>query len=180
MKPIFLIMGSPAAGKSTIANALVQRFERGLHIPVDDLRYMVVSGLSDMSFDLSPTLHEQIRLARETASSMVRLYNDAGFAVAIDDFWHTGLPHADYWQTLGAGIQRILLLPSLEETLNRLHKRNQDSSDMKHVLEQAIGYVQNDIRTHPEATTAWQVIDSSQLGVAQTVDRILELTNINP
>jgi chloramphenicol 3-O-phosphotransferase len=179
MNPIFLILGSPAAGKSTISKALMQRFEKGLHIPVDDFRQMVVSGFSDMSFDLSPALLEQVRLAREAASSMARLYNDAGFAVAIDDFWHTQLPLWDYQQTLGVGIQRVLLQPSLEATLDRLHKRNKPSED-KHLLEQAIRYVQSAIETQPETTLGWHVLDSSQLSSAQTADRILEMTASKP
>jgi adenylate kinase family enzyme len=59
MQPIFLILGSPAAGKSTVSKALLQRFERGFHIPVDDFRHMVVSGLSDMNIELTPPLLEQ-------------------------------------------------------------------------------------------------------------------------
>ena len=63
MTPIFLVMGTPASGKSTVSRALMQRFECGSHIPVDDLRHMVVSGLTDTGFDLASELLEQIRLA---------------------------------------------------------------------------------------------------------------------
>jgi tRNA uridine 5-carbamoylmethylation protein Kti12 len=70
MQPIFLIMGTPASGKSTVAKALMQRFERGLHIPVDDLRHLVVAGLSDMAFEIPPETLRQLRLARESASVM--------------------------------------------------------------------------------------------------------------
>jgi chloramphenicol 3-O-phosphotransferase len=178
MKPIFLILGSPAAGKSTVAKALMNRFERGLYVPVDDFRQMVVSGLADMGFDITPDLLEQIRLAREAASSMARLYNDMGFAVAIDDFWHTQLPHADYMQTLGLNIFRILLLPSLQETLDRLHKRDKDSEGMKQMLEQGIRHVHHAIETQPETKTGWHVVDSSNLSIEETVDRILEMTGI--
>lgn len=45
MKPIF---------SSTVAKALMQRSERGLHTPVDNLRQMFVSGLSDMAFEVPP------------------------------------------------------------------------------------------------------------------------------
>ena len=46
-QPIFLLSGTPGAGKSSVATALMQHFEFGLHIPVDDLREWVVSGLAD-------------------------------------------------------------------------------------------------------------------------------------
>ena len=43
-----LILGMPAAGKSTVARALMARFARGLHLPVDDLRNIVVSGRTEL------------------------------------------------------------------------------------------------------------------------------------
>jgi predicted kinase len=178
MQPIFLVMGTPASGKSTVSRALMQRFERGLHIPVDALRHMVVSGLADMGFDLTPELLEQLRLAREAASNMARLYNDAGFAVAIDDFWNSELPHSDYMQTLGPNIRRILLLPNLEVTLERLQSRRQDSPGMKQVLGQAIRFLHGEIESQPETKIGWHVVDSSELSVEETVDRILEMTAV--
>jgi tRNA uridine 5-carbamoylmethylation protein Kti12 len=42
---IFLLSGMPAVGKSSVSKALMQRFDKGVHIPVDDLRAMVVSGM---------------------------------------------------------------------------------------------------------------------------------------
>ena len=43
--PVFVIVGPPAVGKSTTSKALAARFPKSLHIPVDDVRTMVVSGL---------------------------------------------------------------------------------------------------------------------------------------
>ena len=45
MTPIFLITGAPAVGKTTTGRALASRFAKSLHIPVDDVRRMVVSGV---------------------------------------------------------------------------------------------------------------------------------------
>ena len=95
MSPIFLILGTPACGKSTVSRALASRFRLGVHIPVDDLRHMVAGGLSDMDFGDEAAARRtglQIRLARETASQMARTYGAAGFAVAIDDFWFDDVP----------------------------------------------------------------------------------------
>jgi adenylylsulfate kinase-like enzyme len=178
MQPIFLIMGTPASGKSTVAKALMQRFERGLHIPVDDLRHLVVAGLSDMAFDIPPETFRQLRLARESASVMARMYSDDGFAVAIDDFWLGENPDEDYNRKISRRITRVLLLPKLETTLQRLYARNPDEGSFKQILERAIRSLQAGIQGHPKM--GWLVIDSSDLSVEQTVDLILErLAKIN-
>jgi predicted kinase len=170
MQPIFLVMGTPASGKSTVSRALMQRFERGLHIPVDDLRHMVVSGLADKSFGVPPAL-DQLRLARASAARMALSYSDAGFAVAIDDFWHVEMRDDDYNPIIGTRVQRILLLPNLEVTLNRLRSRD-GSADH---FEQAIRFVHHTIETRPELLSGWHVVDSSGLSIEETVDCILEL-----
>ena len=174
MKPIFLIMGTPASGKSTVAKALMQRFEKGVHIPVDDLRQMVVSGLSDMGFEVPPATLEQLRLAREATSSMARIYSDNEFAVAIDDFWYGDKPDEVYTQKIGIRITRILLLPSLETTLQRLYSRNPEEGSFKQILDSAIRQLHVELASHSK--TNWLVIDSSRLSVEQTVDKILART----
>ncbi len=171
MQPIFLIMGTPASGKSSVAKALMQRFEQGVHIPVDNLRQMVVSGLSDMGFEVPPATLEQLRLARETASSMARIYSDNEFTVAIDDFWYSDKPDEVYAQKIGQRITRVLLLPNLEMTVQRLYSRNSDEGSFKQILEQAIRQLHTEIEAHPK--TNWLVIDSSDLSIEETVDKIL-------
>lgn len=187
MAPIFLIMGTPACGKTTVSRALASRFKLGLHIPVDDLRHMVVGGLSDMDFSdefAAKTTGLQIRLARQATSQMANIYGRAGFAVVIDDFWfndipgtpihlgHFGIPETHY--QLGQQAHKILLLPSLEATLQRLHDRNSEQADYKEILESVIRENHPRIEQHPK--TGWLAIDSTHLSVEQTVEQILEQT----
>ncbi len=187
MQPIFLIMGTPACGKSTVSRTLAARFELGVHIPVDDVRHMVAGGLSDMNFESEKDARAtdvQIRLARESVSSMVQIYNNAGFAVTIDDFWfndlpgtflnlgYQGIPETHY--QLGQHVHKIVLLPSLEVTLERLFKRSSPDDGFTKFLETIIREQHPVIQKH--AKTGWHVIDSSELSIEQTVDRILEIT----
>ncbi|HRL14538.1 MAG TPA: hypothetical protein PKX07_21830, partial [Aggregatilineales bacterium] len=87
MNPIYVVVGPPAVGKSTTSRALAARFPKSIHIPVDDLRNMVVSGLMLPGAVWSDGLAQQITLARTSAASMALAYHTAGFAVVIDDFW---------------------------------------------------------------------------------------------
>ncbi|MFZ5855821.1 MAG: AAA family ATPase, partial [Chloroflexota bacterium] len=87
MTPIFFLAGAPAVGKSTAARALAAKFPKSMHISVDTLRDMVISGAIHPSGNWSPGLVEQLSLARASAMQMAISYNQAGFVVIIDDFW---------------------------------------------------------------------------------------------
>ena len=48
MRPaIFLISGTPGAGKSSVAHAIATQSGRGVRISVDDIRDLVVAGRAD-------------------------------------------------------------------------------------------------------------------------------------
>jgi cytidylate kinase len=50
---IYLITGPMAAGKSTVARLLAERFERGVHLQGDFFRSSIVSGRVEMTPELS-------------------------------------------------------------------------------------------------------------------------------
>ncbi len=170
MNPIFLIVGPPAVGKSTASRALATRFAKSIHIGVDDLRDMVVSGLVLPSATWSAELTQQINLARRTAVQMALTYREAGFAVVIDDFWDTNHP-TDYQALFGqANIHKIVLYPAQAEAHRRNLQRSGDSP--------ARGYIDEGIRIvyqqlNPVLTqlaeTGWQIVDTTALDVEETV-----------
>ena len=86
MNTIYLIIGPPAVGKSTTSRALAGRFPRSIHIPVDDLRNMVVNGLALPAAEWGDELSRQVALARNAVIAMALAYRQAGFTVVIDDF----------------------------------------------------------------------------------------------
>ncbi|GAA0508783.1 AAA family ATPase [Deinococcus depolymerans] len=178
MRDTFLIMGPPAAGKSTVAQALMRRFTRGVHIPVDDVRHMVVSGLVDMSFEFSDELLAQLALAHEAAALMARTYTRGGFTAALDDFWFGAHPEADYARVLGPDLHLVLLRPQRAAALARLSARGTDGDSFRPLLEQAIAFVDDELERHPK--TGWHVIDSTRLTVEETVDAILHATGVQP
>jgi chloramphenicol 3-O-phosphotransferase len=123
--PIFLLSGTPASGKSSVTKTLMQRFARGVHIAVDDLREMVVSGIAHPMPEWTPETARQFSLARGNAVLMARRYSSAGFAVAIDDVFSQRDFVADYALHFTDVLpHRVLLLPRLEVALRRNAERS--------------------------------------------------------
>jgi chloramphenicol 3-O-phosphotransferase len=179
--PIFLVVGAPAVGKSTTSRALAARFERSIHIPVDDLRDMVVSGLVLPNPTWSQPLVEQVGLARRTAIASAVRYADAGFAVVIDDFWDPpGL--VEYGEVpAGRPFHRVLLRPDREEALRRNFGRHGDDP-VRAYLDDGVHHVYDLLET-PVAQARlerddWLVLDTTHLPVDAAVDRILELAGV--
>ena len=178
MSPIFLISGTPASGKSSVSLALMQRFARGVHLPVDDLREMVVSGIAHPIPEWTEETARQFSLARGNAALMARRYSSAGFAVAVDDVCSSRDFHADY-ETHFADVQPhlVLLLPRLEVALGRNSARTH--KDFHHqTLIGAIRYLHAEFAAMD--VSDWLVIDSSEFSVKETVNLILERSGVNP
>ncbi len=173
MEPIFLIVGGPGVGKSVTSRALAATFPRSLHIPVDDLRDMVVSGLSLPAPDWTHELVCQIRLAREAAVRMAIDYSDAGFAVVLDDFWDpNGL--VEYRALLERPeTYKVVLYPTADEAhrRNRARSGDEDGSYIDAAIPIAYEILAPVIGGLP--TEGWLVLDTTNLDIAGSVAAIL-------
>lgn len=178
--PVFLVTGAPGAGKSSVARALAGRFSLGLHVELDTLRLMVVTGFALPSFTWEPEVDLQFRLARATGLHMVRTYASQGFTVAVDD---TLGPRGDdppglqdYTElSRDAGVHRVFLKPSLDVTLARAAARG---GELLPWFEEVIPPLYRSMASH--LTVGWTVVDSSALTVEETVDEILARTGVRP
>lgn len=176
--PIFLLSGGPAVGKSTTAGALAARFARGVHIPVDALRDMVVSGQALPGADWSPQLVEQLVVARRCAVYLAMAWREAGFAVVIDDFWDPNSGLAEYADLFSQPqTHRVLLYPQQ----GAAHARNQQRSGpgaASHYIDDGIRIVYEHLATVVPALAAqgWLVLDTSEMGVEDVVSSILATT----
>lgn len=169
--PIYLIVGSTSAGKSTAARALAASFERGVHVPVDDLRHMVVAGLALPAPGWGDELVRQISLARSTAIRMAVDYAAAGFAVAIDDFFDP-LGLREYRELLTRpGAYGIVLYPS-EAEVRRRNAARVGIPDP--TAEMAIGHAYGFMPPLLDGLAAdgWLILDTTTLDVAGTVEAI--------
>jgi adenylate kinase family enzyme len=170
--PVFLISGCPGAGKSSVAGALMRRFSFGLHIPVDDLREWVASGIAHPVPIWTNETTRQFRLARESAASTATRYAAAGFAVAIDDVIDRDAMQT--YEPFFRDIQpiRVLLAPPADVALCRSATRTSKSFDAG-ILVEVIKKLSTMLRDQLDDDPNWLVLDNSAITVEQTVDRIL-------
>ncbi|MEZ4731557.1 MAG: hypothetical protein R3E79_30940 [Caldilineaceae bacterium] len=182
MTPIFLIAGAPAAGKTTVSRALAGRFAKSIHIPLDTIRDMVVSGLTLPNPIWSQELIEQLAISRASVCAMALCYNQAGFAVAVDDFYDQNSHLLEYEALLAARqTHKILLYPSEQTALARNLDRYGPGRKTDH-LAVGIRIVYDHLQSAvvDELTEqGWIVVDSTEQSVEQTVAEILKRTGAN-
>jgi regulator of PEP synthase PpsR (kinase-PPPase family) len=175
MQTMFLLIGPPAVGKSSTSKALASKFSRSIHIPVDTMREMVVSGLVLPGLDWSPELVQQIRLARESAIHMAGIYQRAGFAVVIDDFFDPN--HLAEYQALlnEPGVHKFVLYPHQETAHARNFKRSGDDPARDYIdVGIRVVYQQLKISIDTLRNDGWFVLDTTDLSIEETVLEILK------
>jgi len=172
---IFLVVGAPAVGKSTTAHALSARFQKSIHIPVDDVRDMVVSGLVHPGETWGADLVEQLTLARRNVTHMAKTYNQAGFAVVIDDFWDPNsrlMEYAELFREPNA--HRILLYPSQQAAEERNRRRSGPNGETDYIAG-GIRIVYENLRMEVDnlQREGWMIVDTTDKSIEATVDHIL-------
>ena len=174
--PIFLISGTPGSGKSSVSRALLAHFEFGLHLPIDDLREFVVSGIAHPIHPTAETTR-QFRLARACAVQTAKIYATAGFAVVIDDviFPHDAAKLEQEFLS-GFNVHKMMLRPKLEVALFRNASRENKTFDTA-ILEPVITDLYANLKAEEFQNAGWTVLDSSDLSLQTTVRFIFEKWN---
>lgn len=166
--PIWLISGTPGAGKSTVARALARRYPRAIAIDVDALREWVVSGYASPLDAWTAETQLQFSLAHRSAGAMTGFYAEAGFAVIIDGVT-TEADVAAYRFPFAP--RKVLLRPSLEVTLQRNATRDTKPFDSA-VLEPVARRLFADLPAACPAEDGWVVLDSTAESAEDTATRL--------
>ncbi|GEM26154.1 hypothetical protein NS2_43930 [Nocardia seriolae NBRC 15557] len=82
---VYVITGIQASGKSTVAQALAERFARSAHVRGDAFRRFVVGGREEMSPDPSAGAVAQLKLRHRLAAQVADGYAAAGFTAVVQD-----------------------------------------------------------------------------------------------
>lgn len=163
---VYLMTGVMASGKSTVAQLLASRMERGVHLRGDVFRKMIVSGREEMSKKPSDEAFRQLRLRYRLAADAARTYWENGFTVVLqDNYYGEELPRM--LELLhGCPVRVIVLCPDVETVKRREAEREKVGYGNFTVEALYEGFLRETPRIG-----FW--LDSSEMTPEQTVDAIV-------
>lgn len=82
---VFLLTGVSAAGKSTVAQLLAERFDPSVHVRGDVFRRMIVRPMHRLSPDHPEEVDAHLRLRYAQTAATIESFHDAGFTVVAQD-----------------------------------------------------------------------------------------------
>ena len=168
---LIVITGIMAAGKSTIARLLAQRFTRGVHIEADALQRMIVSGGEWVSASEPDEPHGeaavQLRLRLRNTCLLGISFFEAGFTVVLDD-----IILGDRWLQLQHELRSIpfslvVLAPQIDIVQQRDLSRSKTTQGHAWAT-----YLDKGLRTTMTGIGLW--VDTSKQAPEETVDYILQ------
>ena len=170
MPDVLILTGPPAAGKSSVAEALAERYDRVAHVEVDTLRHFVTpTGYVPPG---RPGFERQQSLAIRNACALTRNFVEERFAVIIDDVVVTRVELSLYLDALkpaGAPVHVVRLLPRLEVCLERNAGRREGRMNPERI--ETVYREMVAVNDLPGVT-----VDNSEMTAHQSADRLQALT----
>ena len=85
MSAVWLVTGAQASGKSTVADLLARRFERGVHVRGDQFRRWAVAGWVPVDDPDEDEARRLLDLRYRLSSTAAQEYASAGFTTVVQD-----------------------------------------------------------------------------------------------
>jgi chloramphenicol 3-O-phosphotransferase len=170
---VFLVTGIQAAGKSTVAQALAERFERSVHVRGDLFRRMVVNGRAEMGpASPPPEAIRQLRLRYALAASVADRYADAGFTVIVQDIV-LGEHLADMVAAIRTRPLHVVVLAPRADVVRRRDEARQAARGKAAYKPGGEGVAELDAHLRQETPRIGLWLDTSEQTVNETVEEIL-------
>jgi chloramphenicol 3-O-phosphotransferase len=169
---VYVLSGPMAAGKTTVARLLAQRFSRGVHLEGDIFRRSIVSGRAEMTPAPSPEALEQLRLRYRLAAAAADTYAEAGLAVVLEDVIAGPLLGEVRASIRSRPCHVIVLLPSEEAIAERAAGRAAYGEGW------SVAQLYEGFASGTPRVGVW--LDTSELTPEETVDAILAATDGPP
>ena len=156
-----------AAGKSTIAKALVQHFEKSVHVSGDAFLRMIAKGGATMGPVLDLEAMAQLHLRQDIAIDAVRRFVAAGFVTVYQDIL-IGEDFVRVTSALGDLEPRIVVLDPTVSTLAERDAARHKTGYSEHFLPNELA---NALRSETPRQGFW--LDTSSMSVDDVVEAIL-------
>ncbi len=165
---VYLITGISAAGKSTVAQELAERFDRSVHVKGDVYRRMVVKGRVHKRPGAPPEADRQLDLRYGLGASTADTFFSAGFTVVVQDIV-MGPNLSTYVERITSRpLHVVVLVPRVEVVAEREKGRPKTAYQPDGPTIQDLD---DYIRSETPKIGLW--LDSSDQTPTQTVDEIL-------
>ena len=165
--PLYIITGAMAAGKSTIAKALVQRFDKSAQVGGDAFLRMIAKGGAVMGPVLSSEAIAQLHLRQDIAMDAVRRFVGAGFTTVYQDIL-IGADFVRVTKALADLAPRIVVLNPNVETLAQRDADRQKTGYGEHFRPNVLAYA---LEAETPREGLW--LDTSAMSVDDVVGEII-------
>jgi chloramphenicol 3-O-phosphotransferase len=168
---VWLITGAQASGKSTVAELLVQRFEKGVHVRGGQFSRWAARGWVHFDGDDRLEARRLLELRYRLSALVADEYAAAGFTAVVQDNIY-GVDVVDWLDRIRSRpLHLVVLRPSVEV----VHQRHEQRRNALGKVAYRAGYTpelnDRDLATTPRELGLW--LDTSGQSADETVDEIV-------